>query len=526
MFRFRFITVYAKILTMSRYNRRDFLQFLGAASMSSLLPLSFTSCEDQKLIKGPFPSFKDDLVLAHGLKYNILISWGDKISATDTFGFNNDYLEWVELSPTELILWVNHEYPNPLFISGVDRTKENIIKEQYSVGGSLVKIVKDKNQWRIDTTSSYNKRITGATPIAFANGKEVRGSKVAMGTLGNCAGGKTPWDTILTCEENYQDYYGERKMNQQKVSSTWGLQWDTFFNNPPEHYGWVVEIDPKSGMAKKHTNLGRFSHECATCTLSKSQKVVVYSGDDKNDEHLYKFVSESSTNLDKGTLYVANLEKQKWEPLNINNPKLKPHFENQMQINIYTREAAKLVGATALNRPEDIEIHPRTGDIYISLTNNKSKGDYHGSILRLSEKNDYDSLQFRSETFIFGGDESGLSCPDNLAFDKKGNLWVCTDISGGALNKKPYKEFGNNALFVIPIEGQKAGVPIQIASAPRDAELTGIKFSPDYQTLFLSVQHPGEMTKDISQPTSKWPFGQPKPSVVTIQGKLLDALMG
>jgi secreted PhoX family phosphatase len=81
-----------------------------------------------------------------------------------------------------------------------------------------------------------------------------------------------------------------------------------YYDNPPEHYGWVVEIDPISGEAKKHTSMGRMAHECATTTSAKDGRVVVYTGDDTVNEHLYKFISDSQDNLNKGTLYVANLE--------------------------------------------------------------------------------------------------------------------------------------------------------------------------------------------------------------------------
>ena len=138
----------------------------------------------------------------------------------------------------------------------------------------------------------------------------------------------------------------------------------------------------------------------------------------------------------------------------------------------------------------------------------------------------HDSLTFKGSTYIVGGEENGFSCPDNLAFDHSGNLWITSDMSGSAMNKeeKPYMAFKNNSLFVIPRYGKDAGKVIRVASAPRDAEFTGPWFSSDGETLFLSVQHPGEQTIDIQNPTSKWPFdmdGIPKPSVVAIKGDLL-----
>ena len=154
---------------------------------------------------------------------------------------------------------------------------------------------------------------------------------------------------------------------------------------------------------------------------------------------------------------------------------------------------------------EDIEIDPISGNILISLTNNKPKKDFHGSILKIKETNGkFDALTFSASTFIAGGEETGLTCPDNLAFDLAGNLWITSDISGSSMNKKDnqYTSFKNNALYVIPRHGKDAGNVIRVASAPKDAELTGPWFSPDGKTLFLSVQHPGEQTKDVNNPTS------------------------
>jgi secreted PhoX family phosphatase len=255
---------------------------------------------------------------------------------------------------------------------------------------------------------------------------------------------------------------------------------------------------------------------------------VTYSGDDTNNEHFYKFISDSESSLEKGKLYVANLEKGEWLSLDINEQEiLKKTFKDQTEVQIYAREAAKLVGATALDRPEDIEFDPLTGNVLVTLTNNKSKNNYYGSILKIMEKDgDPGALKFSHGTFLTGGKESGFACPDNMIFDPKGNLWFTCDISGEAIEKGPYTGFGNNSLFVFLRSGARAGEIIRVASGPMDAEFTGPCFSPDYKTLFLSVQHPGELSTSKENPTSHWPDGgMPRPSVVTLQGPLLDRIV-
>ena len=258
---------------------------------------------------------------------------------------------------------------------------------------------------------------------------------------------------------------------------------------------------------------------------------MAYTGDDANNEHLYKFISSEPGSLKEGTLYVADTINGKWLSMDWESqPVLKTKFKDQTEVLIRAREAAKLLGATPLNRPEDIEIDPISGHIFVSLTNNKSIGDYHGTILKIEETDGaFDALTFKASTYKAGGEEHGFSCPDNLAFDQAGNLWITSDISGSSMNNpdKPYMSFKNNSLFVIPRYGADAGKVIRVASAPKDAELTGPWFSPDGKTLFLSVQHPGEQTRDVNNPTSTWPFDGdniPKPAVVAITGDLIEKM--
>lgn len=549
------------------FDRRAFLKFMGIAALTPLVNscsipnLSFES-PNQRYIK-PNSNFKfdpvmatsqDELVLPKGFSYNIIRSWGDNIGINPlnneplSFGFNNDFTCFFPLKNNQIVypfnhfsqnndstnqanssieeglLWVNHESVDKRYIK-----KEE--DQRKAVGGSLFKVKRDSNGiWQYDQSSNksnpyFNRRFDANTSIEMTGPVAKLYPKVT-GTLANCSGGQTPWLTLLTCEENYHDYAKDYK-------------WKNFNQ---EEYGWVVEIDPYNpeSTAKKRSALGRFAHENAALTSSKSGKVVVYMGDDKEDEHIYKFVSEEKINtkareanfdlLSKGKLYVAKLNKKskeakqssskqgsgKWELLSVENIKLRNRFGNQANMLIHTREAAKLLKATKLDRPEDLEISPYDGSIFVALTNNVKKLNAYGSILRIVEKNNnHESLEFTYEKFLMGGPKSGLSCPDNLAFDNKGNLWVTTDIKGRFLNLGPYQFHGNNSLFVIPMFGENAGQPTRFASAPRGAELTGPWFSPDFKTLFLSVQHPGE-----DGLKSTWPHKDktPKPSVVAING--------
>lgn len=505
---------------MIEIDRREFLKFMGMTSLAAGALSLGCSTNNKKGLSGLFPSSKDDLILAEGLSYHILIKSGDRINPTEVFGYNPDYTAFIPLDNNSGLLWVNHESTVHLFASGEERTKENIIKERMLVGGSILHLV-NNGKWEVKTDSPFNRRITADTPFVFSSNQVIAGSNKVIGTLANCAGGVTPWGNILTCEENYSEFVGEIDFKTRKFSPSNDHRWDLFFPVPPQHYGWVVEINPKNGAGKKLVGLGRFAHECATVSQAPNGRCAVYSADDKNDEHIYKFISSKPGSLDEGKLYVANLEKGQWISLDRNDHQiLKDNFKNQLEIQIFTRDAAKMVGATPLNRPEDIEIDPKTGNIFITLTNNFTKGDFMGSILRISEKNgDPLALDFEASTFLTGGKNTGFAAPDNLVFDNSGNLWMVTDMSGSLMGKEPYGPFGNNGLFKIPLSGTQAGSVIQMGSAPRDAEFTGPTFSPDYKTLFLSVQHPGETSKSLKELTSHWPNGGdsiPSPAVVAI----------
>ena len=525
----------------TKLQRRTFLEFLGKGTLGTLL--ATTSLQGQLnvskdfKIKGIKPSSEDQLKLAKGLKYEVLIKWDDPISESDTFGFNNDFTAFIPIEgkPDEGILWVNHEYVDPLFVSGYDgsapKTKEQVEKEQYNVGGSIIRIQKNgKGKWKVVKNDPINRRISGQTEMSFNWPLPIAGSTKPIGTLANCSGGVTPWGTILTCEENYDGFYGERNFKTgERIIKKNNLGWADHYDYPPEHYGWVVEIDPKTGRSQKHVALGRCAHECATVKELPDGRLVVYTGDDAANECLYKFISSKPGSLSEGTLYVANTKFGKWVPLDHeSSPVLKKLFKDQTEVLIRLREAAKFVGGTPLDRPEDIEIDPLNGNVLVSLTNNTGVKNYFGSILKIVEdNNDHAALTFNAETYLAGGEETGFACPDNMAFDLAGNLWFTSDISGRLMNKAPYEKFKNNGLFLVPRSGENAGEIIQMASAPADSELTGPWFSPDGKTLFLSVQHPGENSYSLDSLTSNWPDGPgkiPRSAVVTIQGPTLEAI--
>ena len=524
------------------WSRREFLRFMGTAAGATAAALPVVSCSGPGRdyvtagISPVAPGTDDEVVLADGLGYDVLVAWADPINGRgERFGFNNDYTAFFPIggNPHDGLLWVNHEEVlSGYFASPRDpeeKSREDVEREVLEVGGSIVRISKTDGRWRLVEDDRYNRRITGATRIPIISDQPVAGSYEAAGTVGNCAGGSTPWQTVLTCEENFHFFYGDVSFDtgERVHEKSTLIGWDRYLDHPPEHYGWVVEVDPFTGAANKLTALGRCAHEGATVTLARDGRPVVYMGDDKTDEHIYKFVADEPGSLARGILYAADTEQGRWLPLDVaQDARLQQAFGSQTELLVRAREAAKLVGATPQDRPEDIEVDPQSGAVFISLTKHKERP--FGSILKLVEQdNDAAAEEFVASTFLAGGQGNGFACPDNLVFDPRGNLWLCTDIASYEMYEPPYDSFRNNGLFYIPMSGKQAGVPVQVASAPPGAELTGPTFSPDGRTLFLSVQHPGENSPSADALSSHWPDGGtalPRPGVICVSGPLLDQL--
>lgn len=519
----------------------------GTAEQAAAAGLNFTPIA---------PSSEDTLLLPEGFSYDVLIKRGDVFTVDGRiFGDNADWTGWYPIdgleggnSAEEGFLLVNSEYFHNLFVGGFtgadgeEHTPEQIAEEKAAVGVNSVHIRKVDGKWVVVADSDLARRWDATDPVPLsgpvAGAEVVNGASEVFGTLANCSGGQTPWLTGLSCEENYQDYYGEDK-NKLGGGYGWHEAGADDQGQIPEHYGWVVEVDPYAGTAKKRTALGRFRHENVAIAIGASGKVVAYMGDDKADSCVYKFVSEAAYDpanrdanldiLDAGTLYVANFQRGTWIPVvfegneeRLSDPANVAGYTiaSLADVLTYCNESAKALGATRTDRPEDIEIHPETGDVYIAFTNNSNHGNFHGQITRIIPADgDHESTAFAWDIFAVGGPQSGFSSPDNMIFDNKGNLWMVTDVSSGSLNSGIYTFMGNNAMFVFPTAGDYAGKAFRFANGPAQCEMTGQTWLDN--VMFLSVQHPGELTESLDELGSNWPLGNgevPRASVVTIYG--------
>lgn len=481
----------------------------------------------------------DTMTLPSGYSFQVLAPWGEKMNdAGDLIGFNHDFVGLFPIdmleggrSTTDFLITINHEYPNALFVGGnIDNPSDpaQVKAEKEALGVAIVRVQKDGNAWKI-VMDPHNRRINGLTDIQLvgpvAGTEVVAGATMVKGSIGNCSGGQTPWGTLLTCEENVDDY-----------AETWGSDYN------PMHQGWVTEIDPftPDSTPRKLTGLGRFRHENAAVTIASDGRVVVYMGDDKRGACVYKFVSAGTYSetdraanlklLETGDLYAANFGKGQWLLLDYDkNEALKeaanddgtPLFKNQAEVLADARASALAIGATPVDRPEDIEIHPKTGDVYMAFTNNSEHGNYYGQIIKLSEDaSNWTAEAFQWEVFATGGRQSGFSSPDNMVFDPHGNLWMVTDSGTG--EDTIYDFLGNNSMFFFPTEGPDTGKAFRFAVGPVQAEMTGPVWSPDGKTLFVAVQHPGEDSESLEALTSNFAAAEgtkiPRPTLVAIEG--------
>jgi len=552
----------------------------------------------------------DTVVVPAGYRWSVVAAWGDPIDgkgkrispdASDTaleqasqFGMHHDGCAYFpESGNAQRGLWVvNHEYTDDgLLHSGgmATWTAERVRKSQAAHGVTVAMIERQQDgSWK-PIPSAQTRRITAYTPCMVSGHAaghallktqaDPTGTSI-LGTLNNCAHGVTPWGTYLTCEENFNGYFvksGSVTREEKRVgldSKGFGYRWheyDERFDagkhpNELNRFGWVVEINPHQSESNpiKRTALGRFKHEGAWVTLSRDKRAVVYMGDDQRSEYVYKYVSKNAWDakknpqgkgmLDDGTLYVARFDANgqgQWIALEHGKNGLTASngFPDQGFILIHARLAADFVGATPMDRPEWVAVHPKNGDVYVTLTNNSDRGNrvpinaanprelnLMGHIIRWTEsRKDAASLTFKWEIFVLAGDPAAgdtklqgnvrgdwFGSPDGLWFDKRGLLWTQTDVSTSTLGKNAYANMTNNCMFAADPATREFR---RFLIGPKGCEITGVDLTPDYKTMFVNIQHPGESPSERADPQnttaiSSWPdadhFKRPRSATISI----------
>ncbi|MFC7374811.1 alkaline phosphatase PhoX [Brachybacterium sp. GCM10030267] len=535
----------------------------------------------------------DEFTVPEGFEWHPVIRWGDPLfddapefdwnaqsaeAQRVQFGYNNDYTEIQEIPDTDgkrAVMFVNHEYTNENIMFPADTDQDDIIEIGMAAHGLTVVELERENAispYSYVQGAELNRRIhlddefaltgpaAGSDLVTTADDPKGR---TVLGTLGNCAGGLTPWGTLLSGEENFHGYFrapGTSEAEQRygladrETSRLWEQKYDRFdarnegYENEPNRFGWIVEVDPfdPESTPRKHTAMGRFKHEGANVIIGEDDRVVAYMGDDEVFDYLYKFVSKKKyvegdrdhnmKLLEEGDLFVAKFTGNsadeidgsgevpsdgafdgtgEWLPLVLKGKSQVEGFTVE-EVLVNTRLAADTVGPTKMDRCEDVEPSLASRRVYVACTNNSGRGvdgnapademnprteNRDGHIVEIDEQGDQSSTTFSWNLLMVCGDPeqgdqtyfsgfpqdkvSPISCPDNLAFDSVGNLWISTD---GAPSGIGY----NDGLFRVTLDGDSRGRVEQFLSVPIDAETCGPIIRDQDQTAFVSVQHPGE----------------------------------
>ncbi len=615
-------TSFGEILE-ARLSRRGLLKGAAALATASALPLS--GCASTAAPREAKPGFRviststaDAVRVPEGYAANVLYAWGDPVghpSGSPAFradagnsadeqalqaGMHHDGIHYFPLPYGSQnsgggLLVMNHEYTDDglLHTDGfANWSAEKVRKAQNAHGCSVIEVRERGGRWNVVRPSPFARRITASTPMRIggpAAGHALMktaadpAGMTVLGTFNNCAHGYTPWGSYLTCEENWDTYFansGTLTADHRRNGITAkgrGYRWEEFDGrfdagkhpNEPNRHGWVVEFDPYDPQSQpvKRTALGRFSHEGAWTATANDGRLVVYMGDDRRFEYIYKFVSRDAWNrsdrkanagiLDHGTLYVAKFNDDGsggWIPLVHGQGRLTAAngFADQGDVLIRTRAAADAAGATKMDRPEWIAVHPQTMEVYCTLTNNSQRGgkdkagtdranpranNVFGQIIRWREAgNDPAGLSFEWDLFAVAGDPQhpeearrgnikgdAYGSPDGLWFDDSGLLWIQTDVSAGTINKNHYARLGHNQMLAADI---RSGETRRFLTGPAGCEVTGVVMTPDARTMFVNIQHPGEAPKGRNDPQnpkahSSWPDGaaggRPRSATVVIR---------
>jgi uncharacterized protein len=629
----------------ARFGRRDFLKgVLGVTAIAATVsPLALAAGGTARADNGSRFHFKEITAgvdanhhVADGYAADVLIRWGDPVlpgapafdpmrqsaaAQKRQFGYNNDFLGYIPMpgasDPSRHgLLVVNHEYTNEeLMFPGIGRqdsegprgapkgaafakmTPELAAIEMAAHGGSVIEIRREGDKWSLVGGSKYARRIDADTPMEISGpaaghermrtADDPTGRRV-LGMLNNCAGGMTPWNTWLSCEENFHGYFWG-KLDDAHPEATnykrygvpgnwqaWG-KWDERFDidkepNEANRFGWVVEIDPfdPTSTPKKRTALGRFKHEGASVLVNRDGRVVVYSGDDERFDYVYRFVSagafapnERAANislLDEGILSVARYNADgsgEWLPLVHGKAPLTEAngFRSQADVLIETRRAADLLGATKMDRPEDVEANLRSQKVYVILTNNANRkpeqlnaanprpDNRFGHIIEMTPPDgNHSASGFTWEILLKCGDptiaevgatfssattkDGWFGMPDNCAVDGQGRLWISTDGNSDTGTGR------SDGLWAVETEGPARGTSQLFYRCPAGAELCGPMFTPDDETVFVAVQHPGDdghewaafgRISTFDDPSTRWPdfnpLMPPRPAIVAITRK-------
>ena len=438
---------------------------------------------------------QDDLVLPEEFTYDVIAAWGDRVGDS-RFGYNNDYLSLIETAPNEGFLTVNFEYISgktwmetyPLVIGkelSFTEVKTQVqaegkdgeidaftmidgdpLKEQIKEisreglidqGMGVISVRRNPNGKWERTYSEIDRRITGISglddssqllkstgPAVAVFTKKTKlgyedelGDRI-IGTFQNCAGGTTPWGTVMSAEENIQDQVPEEVMADGSSFTPSAKRFiiddkdvdgrANVFGLAGNKYGWMVEVDPANPQdyGTKHTWLGRYRHEAFGIRAEAGKNLAVYSGCDRRGGHLYKFISfdpvkdpkdkANSRLLATGMLYGAKFNPDgtgEWIALTLDTP-VNPVLPSQVAGGMITlpNSDREVGGIVKIEDDQQITAFSQQFATLGDLYQGDNSQEKQGAILIDAH---------------FAANAAGITCtarPEDTIIDRNGTLYI------------------------------------------------------------------------------------------------------
>jgi secreted PhoX family phosphatase len=448
-------------------SRRAFILGTGAAGAILALrhvlsvPIAMAECE-----MPPFGPLQPDpnriLDLPQGFTYKILSRTGTLMNDGLQVPGLHDGMAAFAVDAERVTLICNHELDfddtgfSPYGADGA--LLKHIAREKfYDAGGSTVSLG--------GTTSLiYNTR-TQQVEHHFLS---------LAGTERNCAGGPTPWNSWLSCEET--------------VSVADGIR--------GRDHGWVFEVPASARTIVDPVpikSLGRFFHEAVAIDPHTG---VLYQTEDREDGLIYRLLPDEKGNIRSGRLQALAL--REWKSADTRNWQQQGQFSGNASYSVYwidldhtdapdddLRQRGHQAGAAIFARGEGMWFG--NGELYFACTS--------GGFIRAGQIFRYRPSRHEGtdrepdapgqlSLLVESTDRRQLENCDNITVTPWGDVLICEDAITacslvGVTPSGNLYHFGENAYS--------------------DSELAGACFAPDGKTLFVNIQNPG-LTLAITGP--------------------------
>jgi secreted PhoX family phosphatase len=448
-------------------SRRQFLRNAAAVTVGFSGLQTFIACQEyrspqsNRLPVGPYGPLVADpsgiLDLPAGFSYRVISEAGDLMDDGFYVPGAHDGMAAFPAADNRVILVRNHEVnvgrPHKVGPFGDD--------------GSLVSQIDPAKVY--DLGESGTPALGGTTTLVFnTKTQELESHYLSLtGTLRNCAGGPTPWNSWLTCEET-------------TVRAGNGLLVD---------HGYVFEV-PASldvGLADPVPlkAMGRFNHEAVAVDPESG---VVYLTEDRGDGLIYRFIPSDPGHLVAGghlqALMVVDspgLDTRNWETATVSIGQTFDVAWIDLDEIDAPRDDLRIrgfeAGAALFARGEGMWYG--NNGVYFACTKGGSNesGQVWKYVPSPAEGTSEELSQpGRLELFIEPNDGAIVQSCDNLTVAPWGDLVLCEDRSDGA------------RLITVTPEGECSDFA---RNSYTESELAGATFSPDGSTLFVNLQGEG-----------------------------------